>query len=352
MLPHPSIEGREPVDAQRPRIRLGVGTFVCLRSGRPTRQYRADVTKLRARSFALALAVALLLIGCSGDADVDADADGAATATTTTTTVAPTIPEGREVDIHVPPGYQEGTPAPLLVLLHGFGVDGQIQSDYLGLEAAADSAGMLYVHPDGVVNQTGKRAWTATDACCTRGDDPPDDSSYLVAVIAQAKEQYDVDPKQVYVMGHSNGGFMSYRMACDHADEVAAIVSIAGATFDDPSMCSPSEPVSTLEVHGTADDTIEFDGGTIGGDAYPSAPTTAETWATYNGCSTTADSPAPADRQIVNDLPSATVTSYSDGCDPGGHAELWTQPDGVHIPSWTADFSTQIVAWLLGHPKP
>ena len=311
-------------------------------------------------SSAVALALGLLLIGCSGsdagDAAAPTSTSAAAPTSTsaaaTTTTVTPTIPVGREVEIHVPPGYQKGTPAPLLILLHGFGADGQIQSAYLGLEPAADAAGMLYVHPDGVMNKGGKRAWTATDACCAGGDDPPDDSSYIAAIIAQAKDQYDVDPKRVYVMGHSNGGFMSYRMACDHADQVAAIVSLEGATYDDPSSCSPSAPVATLEVHGTADETIKYDGGSISGAAYPSAPTTAEMWATYDGCSTTPDSPAPAVRQIVKDLPPATVTSYSKGCDPGGHAELWTQPGGSHIPSWTADFSTQVVDWLLEHPKP
>ncbi len=317
------------------------------------RQYRASVTSLRARSIGVALAVSLLLIGCSGSGS-GSDATRAPTTTTTTvsttTTVAPTIPAGREVDVHVPPGYQDGTPAPLLILLHGYGVDGQIQSDYLRLQEATDAAGMLYVHPDGVANRMGKRAWTATDACCARGEDPPDDSAYIAAIIAQAKDRYDVDPRRVYVMGHSNGGFMSYRMACDHADQIAAIASLEGATYDDPSKCTPSEPVATLEVHGTADRTIKYDGGSILGDAYPSAPATTETWATSNGCRTTPDSPAPADRQIVNDLPPATVTAYSD-CDRGGHAELWTQPGGVHIPSWTEDFSTQIVRWLLDHPK-
>ena len=317
--------------------------------------YRAPVIRLRMSSSAVALALGLLLIGCSSS---DGGGDAAGPTTTTSTTapttvpVTPTIPVGREVEIHVPPGYQKGTPAPLLILLHGYGADGQIQSAYLGLEAATDAAGMLFVHPDGVVNQSGKRAWTATDACCAGGDDAADDSSYIAAIIAQAKGQYDVDPKRVYVMGHSNGGFMSYRMACDHAEEIAAIVSLEGATFDDPSKCSPSEPVAALEVHGTADQTIKYDGGSITGVAYPSAPNTAETWATYDGCSTTPDSPAPADRQIVKDLPPATVTSYSEGCDRGGHAELWTQPEGVHIPFWTADFSSQIVNWLLGHPKP
>ena len=65
----------------------------------------------------------------------------------------------------------------------------------------------------------------------------------------------NVDPYRIYVAGHSNGGFMSYRLACTHADRIAAIVSLAGATFDTPADCSPTEPVAVLQIHGTADDT-------------------------------------------------------------------------------------------------
>ncbi|MCA9579918.1 MAG: alpha/beta fold hydrolase, partial [Myxococcales bacterium] len=166
----------------------------------------------------------------------------------------------------MPPSYRSGTPAPLLVLLHGFGANGDVQSAYLGLEAAVDEAGVLYVHPDGTENRIGKRFWNATDACCAGPiSNDVDDSAYLAAVIAKVRSQYDVDPRRIYVTGHSNGGFMSYRMACDHADLVAAVASIEGATFADPDDCSPSEPVAALQIHGTADKTIRYDGGKIAG---------------------------------------------------------------------------------------
>lgn len=314
---------------------------------------------MRARLVAAVIPLVLVAACSSGGSS-----DGAAEPTTSTTaapttTEAPTttagaVPDDRPFDVRVPPGYEEGTPAPLLVLLHGYGATGQIQGAYLGLDEAADAAGMLYVHPDGVTNKLGKQYWNATDACCAPRTGAPDDSAYLAAVIAQVRDQYDVDPRRIYVMGHSNGGFMSFRMACDHADVVAAIVSLEAATFDDPADCAPSEPVAVLAVHGTADRTIEYDGDDIAGRSFPSAPTTVETWAGYNGCATTPDdpTPAPAERAVVADLPKATVTSYTDGCDPGGAAELWTQPDGVHIPRWDPTFKTQVLDWLLAHPKP
>ena len=316
----------------------------------------------------LALAVLLLTatVGCAGGSGSDAAAAPTSTAaarstttpdepdeTTSTTTEVPELPADRPIDVHVPPSYRSATPAPLIVLLHGFGANGEVQSAYLGMEKAVDAAGALYVHPDGTQNKIGKQFWNATDACCAGPvTKDVDDSAYLAAVIATVRSQYSVDPRRIYVMGHSNGGFMSYRMACDHADVIAAVASIEGATFADPEACSPSEPVAALEIHGTGDKTIGYDGGKIAGVAYPSATETVETWAAYNGCDLTPDDPAPPARDLVAGLAPATVTAYTTGCEPGGAAELWTQPDGTHIPIWSPTFATQVVGWLLDHPKP
>ena len=110
--------------------------------------------------------------------------------------------------------------------------------------------------------------------------------------------------------------------------------------------------MAALQIHGTADKTIRYDGGKIAGAAYPGATDTVEMWATYNGCDLTPDDPPPPTRDLVVGLPPATVTSYTSGCEPGGAAELWTQPNGTHIPVWSPTFAAQLVGWLLAHPKP
>jgi polyhydroxybutyrate depolymerase len=309
----------------------------------------------------LALCGVLLLssVSCASGSE-EAERPAATTTTAaapTTTTAAPTtvpeLPADRPITVHVSPTYEASTAAPLLVLLHGFGTTGEIQNAYLGLEAPVDANGMLYVYPDGTENGMGRQFWNATEACCAGPEGAEvDDSAYLAAVIANVRAQYNVDPRRIFVMGHSNGGFMSYRMACDHADVVAAVTSISGATYADPDDCSPSEPVAALQVHGTDDGTIGFDGGENRGGTYPSAPETVETWAAYNGCDDTPDDPAPPSRDLVADLEPATVTAFTTGCEPGGAAELWTQPEGGHIPVWSPTFATQVVEWLLAHPKP
>jgi len=261
----------------------------------------------------------------------------------------------RPFNVRVPPRYDAATPAPLLMLLHGYGVTGEVQFAYLRLAPVLDAHGILAVYPDGTKNDLGKRYWKATAACCAPAGSKVDDSAYLSAIIAEVRSEYSVDSRRIYVMGHSNGGFMSFRMACDHADVIAAIVSLEGAANADPEKCKPSHPVAVLAVHGTADQTITYDGGRttrVGSAPYPGALASVLAWAQLGQCATTPDVPAPPDRDIQQGRPPATVTSFSKECAPGGHSELWTQADGVHIPAWNDTFADQLVGFLLTHPKP
>ena len=104
----------------------------------------------------------------------------------------------------------------------------------------SDQEGFLYLHPDGTTDCLGDPFWNATDACCNFCGSSVDDVAFLSAVLDAIEAQFTVDPRRIFLIGHSNGGFMSYRMACEHADRVAAIASLAGATWFDPLDCGPS----------------------------------------------------------------------------------------------------------------
>jgi polyhydroxybutyrate depolymerase len=321
------------------------------------------------RIVALLFATALL-VSCSST-DGTAATDSAAPTTEAPTTVAETVVEtvapetvapettepapevdftARPYEVFQPSSYDNATPMPLVVLLHGFGASGAIQEAYFQLQPLAEERGFLYVHPDGTINQIGRQFWNATDACCGF-QTTVDDSAYLLALIEQVQADYNVDPQRIYLVGHSNGGFMSYRMACDHADVIAAIVSLAGATFADPDDCDPSEPVSVLQIHGTADGTIPYTGGTILGNDHPSAQTTVDTWAAYNGCAATTVDEANAFDLEANLAGAETSTETFEGCPTGIDVALWTIDGGAHIPARTADMSKLIVDFLFAHPK-
>ncbi len=334
----------------------------------------AHTVSLVSRFLALLLSSALV-VSCSSNDDAARGTETSARDTTVTVaetplpsdtvvetapdTVADTVAVAPAVDptiarpfgVFAPASYTPDTPMPLVVLLHSFGATGAIQEAYFQLQPLAEERGFLYAHPDGTVNTIGRQFWNATDACCGFGA-PVDDSAFLLALIDKVEAEFNVDPKRIYLVGHSNGGFMSHRMACDHADRIAAIVSLAGATFADVEDCDPSEPVSVLQIHGTDDETIRYDGGTILGNDHPSAPVTAATWAAYDGCQTTtvdAGGALDLDAFIEGD---ETSTSVYEGCPSGISVELWTIVGGAHIPVRTADLSIGIVDFLFAHPKP
>ncbi|HHH12235.1 MAG TPA: hypothetical protein ENK23_09225 [Sorangium sp.] len=262
--------------------------------------------------------------------------------------------DDRPVELHVPDNYDAATPAPLLILLHGYTATGTVQNFYFGMQAVANNHGMLYAYPDGTVDDNGDQFWNATDACCNFFGSPVDDSAYLNKLIDDISGAYNVDPKRIYFVGHSNGGFMSYRMACDHADKVAAIASLAGATYKDPTQCAPSEPVNVLQIHGTADATIKYNGGNNVGLVYPSVQETIDYWAGVAAC----DINAPTDGGMIDIDGSiagdeTTVTRYETGCVAGGSATLWSMAGSGHVPQpLSATFAEQVVTYLLAHPKP
>jgi polyhydroxybutyrate depolymerase len=299
-----------------------------------------------------------LLCACSSS-----KSNGAASSDAGSDAIAPTVggydpvPFGgsRPVSLYVPSGYVSSVPAPLLILLHGYSATGGEEELYLDLHPTADARGVLYAHPDGTVDSYGNEFWNATDGCCNFDGSPVDDSSYLAGLVTEIETRYSVDPKRVYFVGHSNGGFMAYRMACDHADIIAAIASLAGATWDDTSKCAPSTAVSVVQIHGTADTEIAYDGydggAGVGHGPYPSAPTTVADWAMYDGCMMPADTSSPP-ITLGFGGPDTNVSTYANGCRNGSEADLWTIPDAGHIPPIGPNFAPAVFDYLLAHPKP
>ena len=168
---------------------------------------------------------------------------------------------------------------------------------------------------------------------------------------------YRVDAKRVFVMGLSNGGFMSHRYACDRAGRVAAIVSQAGAIWGDTARCKPSEPVAVLQIHGTDDERVPYDGSGGGprGVILPSAHQSASDWAALDHCDATPDTSAPP-RDLVeggfrDDAPDAeTTTERWTGC---RGVELWTLRGVRHVPRPRQPlWARTIYDWLAAHPKP
>lgn len=268
----------------------------------------------------------------------------------------------RPVNLYIPSAYDGTTPLPLVIALHGYSVNGKGIEDYLQLQRQAESRGFLYCHPEGTRDQWGQPFWNATDAVGDFGNTGVDDAGYLRALIEQIAQRFAVDRERIFLIGHSNGGFMAYRMACQSAELIAGIASFAGMTFLDPSRCQPVQPVNILHICGTADelmysggaDAIGMFGGLIRANTpqFPGALQTIQLWAGYNGASGPVTDPVPT-LDLTRDRPGldTVVTRYTNA-PPGGAVELWTIKDGTHIPALSSQFSPQVVDWLFAHPKP
>ncbi len=302
------------------------------------------------RALALVSTTFVLTMGCSSNTD------GGAQSSSTGGNIVDEPQEfvvggDRPVTVHVPPNLDPAKPAPLVILLHGFGASGFVQELVFQLEPESDKRGFLYAHPDGTIDADKKRFWNGTDACCDFGNTMVDDVAYLSGLVKEISEQRAVDPKRIFFTGHSNGGFMSHRLACDKPDLIAAVASLAGSTFLDPAKCTAAEPVSVLQIHGTKDDTVLYNGETINGVGYPSAMETVAIWAGKNGCNATAETTAPIDIDAQLDGNETLVTRHAN-CKPGGAAELWTMQEAAHIPGFGPNFAPALVDWLFAHPKP
>lgn len=257
----------------------------------------------------------------------------------------------RPTQLRVPSSYNASRTYPLLIVLHGYGASGAVQSFYLGLDRLVEEKKILMLTPDGTTDRGGKRFWNATHACCDFTGTKVDDEGYILGLLNEVKKHYNIDTKRVYLLGHSNGGFMSYRMACNASQHFAAIVSLAGAMFNQSTSCTPKEPVSILQIHGTQDKTILYTGGANLGRSYPSALTSVQYWSQYNQCSTQPQK-APTRLDLEKNLPGTdTDVQMYTRCAKGTSVELWSIQQGGHIPTVTKHFAENIWKWMVQHPK-
>lgn len=255
----------------------------------------------------------------------------------------------RPTELQVPRNIVKGKKYPLVVVLHGYGADGLLQYSYFGVRNWVDRGEVFALAPDGLVDANNSHFWNADPACCAFGSQKPDDSAYIAGLIDEAVANWPIDPKRVFVIGHSNGSFMAYRLACDHADKIAAIAGLAGAATSVPAQCKPSQPISVLHMHGTADTIVPYGGG--GSLTAPGAEASVAYWAGKNGCGTGLATGTTMDFDSA--VPGAeTVTKQTAGCPATGAADLWTLNGSAHIPSVNDAFSPAIEAWLLAHARP
>lgn len=177
-------------------------------------------------------------------------------------------------------------PAPLLFVLHGFGGNAEAMRDYTGVEQAVETSlddGAIVVYPNGTGLEEGlPQSWNAGGCCPFAIYDMVDDVAFFDQLISALTAQYDVDESRVWVVGHSNGGMMAYRLACELSTRVTAIGVAAGALMIET--CQPGRAVSALHLHGDLDSVVPLAGGETAGIIFPSTRDSFTRFAAANSC--------------------------------------------------------------------
>jgi polyhydroxybutyrate depolymerase len=249
----------------------------------------------------------------------------------------------------VPASYDAAKTWPLLIVLAGYGGTGAVTSDYLGFTQLAADQGIFLVTPDGLLDDRFNNAWNPEV-----DQFPQFDVVYLQAIIHDLEARYSIDKSRVFVAGHSLGAHMAHRMACDASGDVAAIMAFAGQVSTDPADCAPAHAISVVDIHGTADRSIGYNGDVQNDPPDPSVPSAHDTiavWARNDKCTGPIASTGTSydlDSSLAGS--ETTVEAYG-GCPTGIGVELWTIVGGAHHPPVTDGFAGAVWTWLGGHAR-
>jgi polyhydroxybutyrate depolymerase len=248
----------------------------------------------------------------------------------------------RNYRLYIPASYNGMDWYPLIINLHGYTSNAAAQQAYSNFSTIADTAHFLMVYPNGTT-YNGQPYWNAFGVGAN-------DIQFLSNLIDSLSLEYNIDANRVYSCGMSNGGYMSYTLACALNNKIAAIASVTGSMSPyTKSTCSPARPVPVMEIHGNADGTVPYNGTST------SLPidSVVKYWRVNNNCNS---------NPVFNSVPNVSTTDgctaehyvYSGGTN-GSSVELYKIIGGGHTwpgtPYWVSgtneDFNASEKIWLF-----
>lgn len=264
----------------------------------------------------------------------------------------------RSFTLNLPPTYYDSSArVPLVIALHGGGGSGAQFEATSGLTQKADAARVAVVYPDGTAGALGLRSWNGGGCCGHAVAADIDDVEFMRQLIAHLTANYRIDRKRVYAAGHSNGGILAYRLACELPERIAAIAANAAAMMVDS--CAPAHAVPLLHMHSRLDANVPIGGGQgigLAGVTFPSLASVMQSWVAIDACKT------PPIVRIKSGLYERTTwRRCSDRAaldlyvtDDGGHAWPGGLPGGARgdTPSEAIDANDLLLAFFRRHALP
>lgn len=253
---------------------------------------------------------------------------------------------GRQRTLRTYVGGSQAGPMALLFVLHGGGGSGS------GMELLtagrfnriADRDGAVVVYPDGI-----DRHWNdGRELSDTAARENVDDVGFMLAVIEDMAREHAIDRGRIFATGISNGGFMSFRLACDAADTFAAVAPVTAALSEQLGpRCKPARPIAVAILNGTEDPLVPWSGGpvkvlgTTRGAAW-STMQTFDRWLELDQCRERRVDPRldkdPDDQTVL-------VTHRGRACHDGVEVRLYEIQGGGHTWPLGAEYAR---AWLVG----
>jgi polyhydroxybutyrate depolymerase len=257
--------------------------------------------------------------------------------------------------VHVPPGFDRSRRLPLVIVLHGGVVNAYFTAYNTGMSRTADREGFIAVYPNGTGRFEDRiLTWNVGFGFAYALRNNVDDVGFLRELTARMVGEYGADPSRVYATGISNGGIMSYRLASEASDLVAAVAPVAGASAGSRrpgaplvTFAAPARPVSVIAFHGMQDRLIPYGGGPgrgLSNAAYLPVQHSIDMWVGYDGCSKTPETWTSPSGNIVRQW-------YGGGRD-GSEVVLYTIRDGGHSWPGGVPFAADAAAGGIGGKQP
>tara|TARA_B100001057_G_scaffold323606_1_gene323825 strand:- start:1471 stop:2334 length:864 start_codon:yes stop_codon:yes gene_type:complete len=185
----------------------------------------------------------------------------------------------RQFVVYVPTNYNTDTDYPLMINFHGFGGTASDFVETADMRSLAESENFIVVYPQGTL-LGGYPHWNSS-APSSDNKSSVDDIGFVEALIENISSTYSINKNRIYAAGYSNGGFMSYYLACN-STKFAAIGSVAGTMIDDSYQnCNALVPTAMINIHGTADSVVLYEGDSYGSTAIKDVVTW---WKNFNSC--------------------------------------------------------------------
>ncbi len=222
--------------------------------------------------------------------------------------------------LYVPASYNSSTDVPLVFNLHGYTSNANEQMNYGDFRSIADTANFIVVHPMGLNDVNSQPHWNVEN-----GNSSVDDLGFINALLDDLIANYAIDTNRVYSTGMSNGGYMSFYLACKASNRFAAVASVTGAMSQlNINTCNVQHPTPIMQIHGTNDNTVAYNGTAF----TPSVPDVVNFWVAENNCNTT---PTITNVPNTNTNDGSTVEHYVyTGGDLGSTVEHYKVINGGH----------------------